>query len=241
MCSNPETRSLEFRDFCFEGIERRKGPPRATKSKEMVQLFRSTKERRKDAFSIVEMLLVIAVISVLLAFSPALFEGLLSSSGVSGGSEVAASAVALARGEARLAFDVDPNSPGFLKRMAIFREYESESGKREWGPVSEAKFLPPGVFLYRPLVGGEGTMLAKFSNAESPTEWIYHEFDSLGRLYAPISENRVRAQLVFISGHVDESGKRELVVSEGGKKGMTGFVLRKAGSVTFFPGTPTAP
>ena len=203
---------------------------------------------RPRAFSLVEVLVVLAIISILIALSPALFRGLLVSSGVSGGTEVAASVVGLARSEAQLAggaarlvVDVDSRSENYLQRMAVVREFEHPDGTVEWRAVTEMKFLPAGVFLYEPYVGGEQRMTFQFSRAEPETEWIYFEFDSMGRLIIPIDQNSERAQLVFIQGQLDGAAERSLTVSERGQDGMMGFVLRKSGAITFFPSKPTAP
>lgn len=202
--------------------------------------------QENKGFSLFELLAVLAIVAVLLAMTPTLFQGLLTSTGVSGGAEIAASVVALARGEAqlsageaRLVIDVGSGSPGYLQRMAVAREVELEDGTRKWLPTSSAKFLPGGVFLYQPFVGGDQSMTFQYSSSEEPTEWIYFAFDSLGRLQVPLNQNSERSQLVFIQGELDESSS--LVVTEGARKAMTGFVLRKSGSITFFPSTPTAP
>ena len=204
---------------------------------------------KEKGFSLVEILTVLAIVSVLLVLAPALFQGLLVSSGVRAGTEVAAGVVGLARSEAqlsagasRLVVDVDPSSPNYLQRMAVVREFENEDGTRVWSPTSDMKFLPAGVFLYQPFVGGEQTMTFQFSRLEEPNEWIYFEFDSLGRLKLPIGPDSERAQLVFIQGHLDESsGQRSLTATESGQQGMMGFILRKSGSTTFFPSAPTLP
>ena len=214
----------------------------------MNRSFLTHAKSRKGGFSLVEILVVITIIAILLALSPALFQGLLRSSGVSGGTEVAAGVVGLARSEAQLSagatrvvVDVDSNSPNYLQRMAIVREFELEDGTREWAPTSDMKFLPEGVFLYEPFVGGERTMTFQFSRFEELTDWIYFEFDSLGRLKLPIDQESERAQLVFIQGRLDGSGERSLTVTESAREGMMGFILRKSGGITFFPSTPTAP
>ena len=118
------------------------------------------------------MLAVLAIVAVILAMTPTLFQGLLTSSGVSGGAEIAAGIVAEARseaqlstGEVRLVVDTHPGSPGYLQRMAVAREVEFDDGSRKWVPTSSAKFLPGGVFLYEPYVGGEQTMTFQYSSS----------------------------------------------------------------------------
>lgn len=224
------------------------GPPlvNTTDTESPSQANKRNPAAARRAFSLFEMLVVMAIIALLIAISPAMLAGLAGNSGVSGGVQTSAAAVTLARSEAslaggaaRLAIDVDPDSKHYLQRLVVLKEFIREDGESGWRPASSMMFLPKGVFLYLPYVGGDQKMTYQFSNLEAPTQWIYFEYDTNGRLQLPVGSDR--PQLVLISGVLSEGNRRSLSVTETGKKGMSGFVLRKSGSVSFFPSAPTLP
>lgn len=204
---------------------------------------------QRQGFSLAELLVVLAVVSLLLALTPTLFQGLLTSTGVSGGVDIASAAVASARSEAglsgedvRLAIDVDPISPHYLHRLVVIKliQPEDESESEKWVPVSNMILLPKGIFFHPDYIGGTQSMTFQYSSAEPEINWSYFSFNFAGQLKTPVGATR--SQLVVTKAESsNQQGQRTITIAEADEKGMQGFVLRRSGAITHFPTRPTLP
>lgn len=188
------------------------------------------------AFTIMELLVVIAVMAILLGVSAMPIAELMRSRGVAGAVDSASSLVTGARIEAmkngrpvRVVIDTDPaNKDTVFRRMGVVRRTTNTA--TEWEFASRSMSLPTGVFYWKDYeTGAKGDMKIDFKKLKqdgtSGASVSYFEYDGRGQLAD-------QGRMVFASGSINSAGQLE--VPESRKAGRSGFILRKAGRVTHY-------
>ena len=196
----------------------------------------------RDAFTLVEMLVVIGIMALLAAVIGVGLQGGSASAGISSGTRVAASMMQAARTQAVLKQTrarviinkTSANTEKELRFMGII--YQNPSNN--WLAANDGALMPKGVYFYPDISTGGGTnngplddddvMRINFprSTAQSATSgednWYYYEFDANG-----LSSNS-GARFVLAAGSVvDDNGTIEFMDDSIG-----GFVIHKLGGIS---------
>lgn len=195
-------------------------------------------------FSLIELLAVIAVLAMVLAIGAPSMQSVVNGSGVRGAVNVAGSAVEHARlealrhgGGARIVIDADPNSEHYLRRIAVLSG-QRQQGTTGWKMNYRPLVLPDRAYFYPEYSGGFATMQYDFrdggwQDGTKGSPCYYFEYDSQGRLVPPNASGV--SQAVFVGGVVRGNG--ELDVPPADQAGRGGFILRRAGNLTYFDAT----
>lgn len=188
------------------------------------------------AFSLVELLVVIAVIAVLMGAVAIPASGLMQARGVSGAVEGASSLVVAARIEAmkkgrpvRVIVDADSSGKETChRRMAVLKKNDSD----QWELASQMVNLPTGIFFWPEYSSGfKQDMKFDFTRRGSPQNGSeggsvsYVEFDGRGQLAD-------QARMIFVAGTAGSGGQIEVPPAR--EAGRMGFILRKSGRVTHY-------
>jgi len=181
------------------------------------------------AFSLIELLTVVAIIGILSSLAVTGFNSVTRGSGARGAADVAASLALSARLEALslgygslLVIDNGPNHEQALQRMAVFRYTDETNVIMVGKPIALAR----GVYFLPDYSKGMGQTNLNLPGS-SATPVYYYKFDGSGHLEAT-SDSR----LVFSANAMDSSGNLQnpesLVV------GRRGILLRNNGRPAFF-------
>jgi prepilin-type N-terminal cleavage/methylation domain-containing protein len=202
---------------------------------------------RRSGFSLVELLTVIAIISVLMTVSVIGLNGLASGKGVSTAvstteavfEEARALAIGRRTNAAVLVSVQDPRDrETYLRRLVVARkEVNPETNQQEgdWVLESRGTTLPDKVYYSVSLSkqdhkNGSGSMkTVSLSNVkrEYQGEYYIYEFNSEGLCTTP------GASFVIGTGSLPPGDKRPHVVAEG-KKDFGGFVIWRNGGTSVF-------
>lgn len=210
------------------------------------------------AFTLVEMLIVITIITILLTVGAMGLKNMAKASGVSAGLPVAEAIFAEARTIAQakgtnvrvlIHAEKDHNNEyhreRFLRYMAIAYEELDDDGvpTQEWVIASKGSNLPQGVYFVKSLSETEGLTLNEMQNVQLPGgpeargKCFYYEFNREGLIIDPeISEDGEGSNVprfVIRAGSLPP-GADEPVPSGSAKKNVGGFVIWSTGRTSLF-------
>jgi prepilin-type N-terminal cleavage/methylation domain-containing protein len=216
----------------------RRGDPRLKGSSGIL------KESRRSAsascamgFSLLELLVVMAIIGILSSMAMVGFNGIGRASGVRGAADLAASVALSARIEAMsfgygslLVVDNGTNADRKLQRLAVFRYTNTQV---DGAPMSNAVLvgkpvaLPKGAFFLAAdsTATNAATMTLPPGNADTPVYYV--KFNGDGQLSSASG-----VKLIFGGGIMDASGNPTFPDSM--RPGRQGFLLRKNGRPAVF-------
>lgn len=203
------------------------------------------------AFTLVEMLVVITIITVLLTIGALGLRNLSKSSGVTAGVPLVEAAFAEARGvssgsggTSRLLINANPNDEEkYLRYMLVV--YLSEGGK--WVAAGRGTYLPKGVYfsqVYSKLDHSTGSQdIPKvpaadqdiYSSPESGNrnenlsgEYFYYQFNSEG------NASKAGASLIIGSGIKPRGAQNPRVSSDSGVSNFGGVIVWSKGTTSVF-------
>ena len=204
------------------------------------------------AFTLVEMLVVIAIISVMLTVGTLGLKNLSKASGVSAGLPIAealfaeARAIAVGKGtKTRVLVHGENNQDDefhrerFLRYMAI--QYLDTKGTEEdtddeWKIASRGSSLPKGVYFVKRLSESPSITLETVSAmlpGKSMTSCYYYEFNAEGLITSPQPNGNEVPRFVVLAGSLPP-GTEEPIATGGAKKNMGGFVIWRSGRSSLF-------
>ena len=205
------------------------------------------------AFTLVEMLVVISIISVLLTVGTLGLKNLSKASGVSAGLPIAealfaeARAIAVGKGTKTRVLvhgqndrDDEFHRDRFLRYMAI--QYLDTKGTEDvaddtWEIASRGSSLPKGVYFMKRLSETAALTLEKTPPIKLPgqsmTTCYYYEFNAEGMITFPEPSGNDVPRFVIQSGRLPP-GADEPSATDGSKKNMGGFVIWRSGRTSLF-------
>jgi prepilin-type N-terminal cleavage/methylation domain-containing protein len=204
------------------------------------------------AFTLIEMLIVITLITVLLTIGAMGLKNMAKASGVSAGLPVAESifsearALAMGKGtKARVLIHAQNDSTDefhrerFLRYMVISYEKLDDQGEPTgtWELASKGVNLPKGVYFSQTLSEKSGISIKKETGVELPgksmTDCFYYEFNAEGMLSDPAPTDANVPSFVIMSGSLPP-GSEEPKATGDGKKNIGGFVIWRTGRTSVF-------
>ncbi len=193
----------------------------------------TTVKSRCGGFSLVEILVVIAVMASMLALAGSAFRSGIGAASPLEASNLVSATILSARSQAmtlrsgsRIVVDAsfDAGNPDrHLRRISIERKESTASGT-EWVDAGKTLILPKNTFFSTDYSSGYDTE----TDSGDDLKYIY-EFDEAGRL---VTSGSGDARVVFVAGIMDEAG--QLQTPDAMLPRRNGFIIRKAGRVTFF-------
>ncbi|MCP5534951.1 MAG: prepilin-type N-terminal cleavage/methylation domain-containing protein [Akkermansiaceae bacterium] len=210
-----------------------------------------TRFQPAPAFTLVEMLVVITIITVMLTIGALGLKNLSKASGVSAGLPIAeavfaeARAIAVGKGtRARVLIhgtndkDDELHRERFLRYMAIaYEELDNDgNGNGNWIIASRGSKLPDGVYFSKDLTEKQGYTLESPMTIELPgkssTSCYYYEFNAEGMIQpAPVGNDVPR--FVIRAGTL-RPGDTEPQATSGNKRNIGGFVIWRSGRTSVF-------
>lgn len=185
-----------------------------------------------SGFSLIELMVVIAIIAVLMGLSVSSLKGLGQSSGARGAADLAASVALSARIEA-MAFgrgslfliDNSGNPEWKYRRMAVIRRNEEDT---EWELIGKPVELPKGIYLLPDYSSTAGTYQTNVADLKGIGPEVFsYRFSGSGYM-----DEKEAITLVFSANIADEGG--ELKNPEGLLAGRRGIKIRKNARPIFF-------
>lgn len=208
--------------------------------------------RRAAAFTLVEMLVVITIITILLTVGALGLKNLSKGSGVSAGLPVAeavfaeARAIAIGRGtKARVLVHAENNRNDevhrerYLKYMAVAYEELDDDGNPtgNWKIASRGSSLPDSVYFVRSLSEEKNApTLNKMTitlPGNSSTSCYFYEFNSEGMITNPTISGNSVPRFVIRVGSLPP-GQDEPVAASEAQNNMGGFVIWRSGRTSVF-------
>lgn len=204
------------------------------------------------AFTLVEMLVVITIITVMLTVGALGLRNLSKSSGVSASLPIAESifaearAIAIGKGtRARVLIhgtndrNDELHRERFLRYLAVAYEELDNDGRPSgrWVVASRGSNLPEGVFYVNSLSESNGapdvsTMTITLPG-NSSTNCFYYEYNSEGMMSDPVISGNNVPRFVVRAGSLPP-GSNEPIASSSGKKNIGGFVVWRTGRTSVF-------
>jgi len=212
---------------------------------------------RKAGFSLIELLTVIAIISVLMTVGAIGIGSLLGGKGVTSGVASAESVFDEARStavsqrtKARVLIDAtDPSKPSYLRRMLVaYEELDDEGNPKndQWTISNRGLMLPDQVYFSRvyskkSLTGGGELDKMSLTNVarDFRGEYYYYEFNAEGICRPPSATDTVGTEkpgnATFVIGTgVREVNSEEPRVTASTKRDFGGFVIWRNGRTSIF-------
>lgn len=202
------------------------------------------------AFTLVEMLVVITIITVMLTVGALGLRNLSKASGVSAGLPVAeavfaeARAIAVGKGTRTrvLVHGTNDNTDEFhrerfLSYMTIaYMELDDDGNEKDWVISSRGNKLPKGVYFSEKLSENNGPNIDKMTiklPGDSSTSCFYYEFNAEGLVSEPnVTDNSV-PRFVVRAGSLPP-GADEPQATGDNKRNMGGFVIWRSGRTSVF-------
>ncbi|MBT7959614.1 MAG: prepilin-type N-terminal cleavage/methylation domain-containing protein [Akkermansiaceae bacterium] len=208
-------------------------------------------KRRLPAFTLVELIVVITIITILLTVGALGLKNLSKGSGISAGVPVAeavfaeARAIAIGKGtntrvliHAELDSDDEFHKERYLRYMAIQYEELNADGKPSgnWLLASRGTTLPDAVYFMKDLSEINAPVLQTETvtlPGNSSTTCYYYQFNSEGLITSPtISGNSVPRFVIQVASL--PPGQSTPVASSDAKRNMGGFVIWRGGRTSLF-------
>ena len=203
------------------------------------------------AFTLVEMLVVITIITIMLSIGALGLKNLSKASGVSAGLPVAeaifaeARTIAMGKGtktrvllHAKNDRNDEFHRERFLRYMAVAYEELDDAGEPtgDWVVASRGSLLPEGVYFSPELSKLNAPVLNTMTielPGKSDTECYYYEFNAEGLIVDPVVSGDTIPRFVVLAGSLPP-GATEPKLSSEGKKNMGGFVIWRNGRTSVF-------
>jgi len=212
---------------------------------------------RKAGFSLIELLTVIAIISILMTVGAIGIGSLLGGKGITSGVASAESVFDEARStavsqrtKARVLIDVtDPSKPTYLRRMLVaYEELDNEGNPKtdQWTISNRGLMLPDQVYFSqnyskKSLTSGGGLDKMNLNNVarDYRGEYYYYEFNAEGICRPPSTSDAVGSEkpgnATFVLGTgVREPNSSEPRVTAATKRDFGGFVIWRNGRTSVF-------
>lgn len=190
--------------------------------------------------TLVELLIVIGIIALLIGVGASILRGPRSEISVKAGVDLcaaltqqASTAARTHRTASRLVINVDPDSPGYARQIAVY----IRDGSGQWVRRSGPHLLPNQVYLDESTSSGFVTASYAFRDAQPQNgstgeEVVAFEFDRNGHFIPPSGVAEPR--LIVTAGTVPETGERSLTVGPNHQHSRSGFLFRRNGYITRF-------
>jgi len=204
------------------------------------------------AFTLVEMLVVITIITVMLSIGALGLRNLSKASGVSAGLPIAegvfaeARTIAVGKGtktrvllHAQMDRDDEFHRERFLRYMAVAYQELDAAGEPvldSWIVASRGSLLPEGVYFSPELSKLNAPVLNTMNiklPGKSDTDCYYYEFNAEGLMVDPVVAGDVVPRFVVRAGSLPPGALEPIATSEG-KKNMGGFVIWRSGRTSLF-------
>lgn len=207
--------------------------------------------RRAAAFTLVEMLVVITIITILLTVGALGLKNLSKGSGVSAGLPVAEAVFAEARSmaigkgtNARVLIHAENNSADethrerYLKYMAVaYEELDADGNPNgNWILAARGSSLPDGVYFTKTLSENNAPALSTMTitlPGNSSSTCYYYQFNSEGMITDPQVSGDSVPRFVIRVGSLPP-GADEPIASSDAEKNMGGFVIWRSGRTSVF-------
>jgi len=206
--------------------------------------------RVAPAFTLVEMLVVITIITVLLTIGAVGLKNMARGTGISAGLPVAeavfaeARAIAVGKGtKARVLIHGTKDKTDeyhrerYLRYMAI--QYLDTQGTEDtaddvWVIASKGMSLPKGVYFLKTLSDKGGPAINSEENIELPgksdTTCFYYEFNAEGMISDPVPSDNTVPRFVIASGSLSPDATEPTIRD----KNVGGFVIWRTGRTSLF-------
>lgn len=189
---------------------------------------------RAQGFSLIELMIVVAIIAILSGLAVVSFNNITRGSGARGASDLAASVALLARIEAMssgfgslLVIDNGTDPASKLQRLAVLRAAKDTNGTTTYELVAKPTYLPKGVFFLPEYSRGMTATNLTYAPGSTSAPAYSLKFNASGHL-----ESGVETRLVFAGNIMDGSG--DLQNPDAMIQGRRGFILRSNGRPAFF-------
>lgn len=202
-------------------------------------------------FTLVEMLVVIAIIASMLTIGALGMKNLSKARGVSAGLPVAeavfseARSLAVGKGTKARVLIHSQNDPDdeyhrerFLSYMTVAYEELDDAGQPtgNWVLSSRGSRLPKGVFFVESLSETDGPSIPEMTitlPGNSSSTCFYYEFNSEGLISDPVASGNTVPRFVIRAGSLPP-GADEPIANSTAKKNLGGFVIWRSGRTSVF-------